>query len=74
MLKLSYKNSGVKFDVFLRRNGSFFPSKTRRWEPKLLKNMINSVILYISNRAVIEDLDYDITGATSLSLIGNKHL
>ena len=36
LLKLSYKNSWVKFDAFSRRNGSFFPSKTRRCEAKLL--------------------------------------
>ena len=25
-----------KFETFLRRNGFFFPSKTRRWEAKVL--------------------------------------
>ena len=35
LLKLSYKNSGVNFDAFSSRIGSFFFSKTRRWEAKV---------------------------------------
>ena len=40
LLKLSFKNSYVKLDAFSKRNGSFFPSKARPWEAKVL-NWVN---------------------------------
>ena len=39
LLKLSYKNSCVKFDAFSRRDGSIFFLKRRRWEAKVLNTM-----------------------------------
>ena len=50
MLKLSYKNLCLKFDTFPRRNGSFFPSKSRRWESKKLIN----IYLFVSSYVILD--------------------
>ena len=43
LLTLSYKNSCVKFDAVSRRNGSFFSSKTRCCEKKVLNIIIGPI-------------------------------